>query len=387
MHVHLIDSHRILPSADPENLNELTSQCVKCGLCLPHCPTYALYNKESESPRGRIAIIEGMLAGRISNTPKPLLDCLQCGACEQACPSQVQVVDLIDHCHNKQSLSWAKFAAKHSKWLSKLARLAQHTPGNSTLARINRALKPLSPAPSPGIYNPQGTAGRIALQLGCITRSHQGKVLGDLLFLLTILDYRVDIPAAQPCCGALAQHTGSRQLAKVQVDTNHQAFAGQTQVLSIASACTSQLQKASVPGAADLYQFLAKAAWERIGIAPLKAKAALWIPCTQMQADGSWIGMIEVLKQIPLLEVQVLDRGFGCCGAGGTQILSNRQQATQLRQPILHQLTDLQPTYLLSSNVGCTLHLAEGLLDAPQAPQVLHPVSLLAQQVRTASMG
>jgi len=73
--------------------------CVHCGLCLPACPTYAQNGLEADSPRGRIYLMKGMADGKIQPTPAVLnhLDlCLDCRACETACPSGVQYGKLIE---------------------------------------------------------------------------------------------------------------------------------------------------------------------------------------------------------------------------------------------------------------------------------------------------
>ncbi|MGB1427236.1 MAG: 4Fe-4S dicluster domain-containing protein, partial [Cycloclasticus sp.] len=65
--------------------------CVKCGLCLPHCPTYTLSQNENESPRGRLALIQGWSEGQLelSDTLTQHIDnCLTCRACEKMCPAQ-----------------------------------------------------------------------------------------------------------------------------------------------------------------------------------------------------------------------------------------------------------------------------------------------------------
>ena len=68
------------------------AQCVHCGLCLQHCPTFVATGLETESPRGRLYLIKAMAEGLVEPTPNAIghLDmCLQCRNCEAVCPSGV----------------------------------------------------------------------------------------------------------------------------------------------------------------------------------------------------------------------------------------------------------------------------------------------------------
>src|SRR5690349_23738306 len=83
--------------ADPR-LQELADQCVMCGLCLPHCPTYRISLDEAESPRGRIALARWIASGRLAPDRAALrhLDqCLACLSCEKVCPSEVRYGEII----------------------------------------------------------------------------------------------------------------------------------------------------------------------------------------------------------------------------------------------------------------------------------------------------
>ena len=85
-------------AANAEAVVQLADQCVMCGLCLPHCPTYVLAQDEAESPRGRIALAKAVATGTIpvsESVLKHLDQCLGCLACETACPSNVQYENLL----------------------------------------------------------------------------------------------------------------------------------------------------------------------------------------------------------------------------------------------------------------------------------------------------
>src|SRR3954452_16095215 len=78
---------------------ELFLDCVHCGLCTSACPTYVELGDENDSPRGRIYLMRAVTDGRIplDGSVKGHLElCLDCRACESACPSGVQYGKLIE---------------------------------------------------------------------------------------------------------------------------------------------------------------------------------------------------------------------------------------------------------------------------------------------------
>src|SRR5690349_9742530 len=78
---------------------QLVDDCVHCGFCLPACPTYLLWGREADSPRGRIYLMRAGLEGRAAFTDayrQHFDTCLGCMACMTACPSGVRYDRLIE---------------------------------------------------------------------------------------------------------------------------------------------------------------------------------------------------------------------------------------------------------------------------------------------------
>ena len=72
--------------------------CMRCGMCLPTCPTYKETFLETASPRGRVALIRKLQEGELDQSER-LLEylslCLDCQACASACPCGVNAGELV----------------------------------------------------------------------------------------------------------------------------------------------------------------------------------------------------------------------------------------------------------------------------------------------------
>src|SRR5688572_1239751 len=108
-------------NASPMQLDPRTYQralsCVHCGLCLPACPTYTETGNEADSPRGRIQLMRGLAEGNIQATEsvrKHLDLCLDCRACETACPSGVVYHELIEETRTRFAQEDAKTGGKRT---------------------------------------------------------------------------------------------------------------------------------------------------------------------------------------------------------------------------------------------------------------------------------
>lgn len=363
----------------------LADRCVQCGLCLPHCPTYQLDRSEAESPRGRIAYVRAVATGQLAPSAAGdthLDHCLGCRRCESACPAGVRFGELLVGARAEQARR-NPLPARTGALLALLARPRLLARLVALRGHLGRALPaawrgPLPPAPAP-VALPRSDAGQatpVALFTGCIARPYESPARAALARLLAAAGQRVVVPGDQGCCGAAAAHAGDASGAKKLAAANRAAFAGQANVLCLATGCQDTLAR-SLDGVAPAEDALV--ALERVaGTLRFRTPAhrvALHLPCTQRSVVRSDGALRRLLARVPGLDLVELP-DTGCCGAAGLHQLSEPARAAALRAPLLDALAASGARELLSANIGCRLHLAGGTTIP-----VRHPIEFLAEHL------
>lgn len=389
----------------------LADQCVMCGLCLPHCPTYRLERHEAESPRGRIAMARLVASGQLApsaSTIAHLDHCLGCLACEVVCPSGVRYEQIL--VHSRALLEPSRPASlRRWRWLHDPARLrflarigrplqafrwapwlGRLLPGTSRLGRILREMpRPPEnlPAPKPRQAS-MPPRGSLTLFAGCLGQVLDRDTLDAAHSLLVALGYRVIEPAGSPCCGALALHAGDAEDAARQAHHTRGVLEASPAdaVLVSASGCLRSLRDHTMQGSTlrveDVLAFLA--ADDQIAslrFRPLPRRVAVMVPCSQIANGAGSAPIKSLLSRIPQLEVQLMPEQPRCCGAAGNYFIENPNQADRLRGEKLDQLDALKADLVLTSNIGCRISLDNGLRHQGRNIPVLHPLTLLARQL------
>ena len=411
-----------------DHILALADRCVKCGLCLPQCPTYNLTANENESPRGRIALIQGWLTGQLAPTKiltTHLDQCLLCRRCERVCPSQVSYGEIIDKSkallssESKRPFSLQDYITHNSiklllnkrisTRLINTLRLLQKT-GVIFFATKSGLLKALGfqrlisylpklnkPIKTQGFYPAEknsATQGNVALFTGCLSKQLDPQTVSASIKLLNRLGYGVYVPEQQVCCGALHLHEGNAKQAGKLAQTNIHTFNQQDNIVAIVSlvnGCTSQLREYSTlntpenftPEVRDIIEFLSQAEWPNdLKLKPLGKIVALQIPCSLQNVLRAEDNLMTLLQRIPDIKLPPESIFNQCCGAAGSYFLRFPQISNQLKNIAVDKLEQSRPELIISSNLGCALQLKAGLKQHKKGIDVIHPVLLLEQQLQ-----
>lgn len=399
--------------------------CVHCGLCLPACPTYTQTFNEADSPRGRIQLMLALSDGAIQPTQSVMkhLDlCLDCRACETACPSGVVYHELIEETRQRNKsesnrfLHWMFFNVlvhpARLKFALLPARILQRLRLSSLFRLLPARLQKMQQMmPASGLIWPKRLPERVdstttarksvGLLAGCI-----GSVLFDqtnrkAVELLTASGAEVHVPRNQDCCGAIHHHNGAHDGASERAKRNVDAFLPVNGkpvdvITTTIAGCGAMLREYGAllrddPKYAtrasefsskvrDISEVLLELALPEMEH-PVNETVTYHDACHLLHAQGVGVAPRALLSKIPGLKIVPLPESDICCGAAGTYNLTQPEMASDLADRKLRNIASTGASICVTGNVGCAMHIQSRANARAQGLCVVHTVDLLHRAV------
>lgn len=432
---HTGDKHALhVLNLDPRTYSR-SLDCVHCGLCLPACPTYTQTGLEADSPRGRIQLIKGLADGRIDATASVVehLDlCLDCRACETACPSGVVYHELIEEARARLNVARPqsiadrivetmflhvftqplrlKLALLPARILQRIGlwNLINDSPLSKLLPKKLDKMRQMLPTQGPvwektldTFYPAKAPDGvrkaRVAFLAGCVGSVLFQHVNRMTIQLLQHAGCDVIVPANQACCGAIHHHAGqvdyAMGLARLNIDALTPADGEPVDyVINNISGCGAMLKdyahllrddpayaaraQAFVNKTRDISQVLVElkpARPERTLIRTVTYHDACHLAHGQKvtAAPRELLNWIKGLTIIPLRESDM------CCGAAGTYNLTQPDMARDLAERKIRHIQNTSARICITGNVGCAMQIQSEAERMGVELHVAHPVALL----------
>jgi len=410
----------------------LIDQCVHCGFCLPACPTYVLWGREADSPRGRIYLMKMASDGETAVTPnwvEHIDTCLGCVSCMTACPSGVDYGKLIEatraqiervHRRPLGEIRYRRVLFELFPWPDRLRLLwyllaAYQRSGLQALVRglgllkllppQMRAMEALAPKLAPRqkiaeVTPAQGTERlRVGLMLGCVQREFLSEVNAATVRTLAAEGCEVVSPPEQPCCGALMVHAGEETpalvLARRMIDVFEEAAVDV--IVTNAGGCGSNVKDYGHLLRDDLkYAERAKRFSEKCKDVtevldelgpravrhPLNLRVVYHDSCHLQHALKVRTQPRSLLAAIPGLELVEIPEGSICCGSAGIYNLVQPKTADELADRKAALIAPNRPDAVATGNPGCMLQIGAALARSGHATPVLHTIQLVDASIR-----
>ena len=405
------------------------AHCVHCGLCLNHCPTYKLWGLEADSPRGRIRQIVLVDQGRLplgDSFVKHIDQCLDCRACETACPSGVEYGKLVEAARaqieqNYRRPYFSRLARDfvfrgllpYPGRIAILARLlyVYQRSGLQSLVRATGILhllgladreKLLPPIDSRFFFSKLGRTypavghrrARVALFAGCVAQVSFSALHEATIRVLTANGCEVVVPAGQTCCGALAAHAGVRDVARSLARVNLGIFLGDEfdAVITNAAGCGSTLKEYEHLFAAgttehdkahafrkkmrDVTEFLADLGLSA-HLAALPMRVTYQDSCHLLHGQKVREAPRKLLRSIPGLELVEMAMADYCCGSAGSYNVTETQTSLALLAEKMKHARATNAPVIVTANPGCLLQMRAGAEIHSTGQEVVHVMELL----------
>ena len=380
---------------DGEAAEAILRKCVHCGFCTATCPTYQLLGDELDGPRGRIYLMKQVLEGATpTRTTQLHLDrCLTCRNCETTCPSGVQYGHLVDIGRKIVDAKVPRPATERA--LHWLLREGLTSPLFGPAMALGKLARPLLPAalkdkvpgaspPRAKLWPRRAHPRKVLMLAGCVQPAMLPNINSATARVLDAAGIQTLVADSAGCCGALRTHLGDQAGGLADMRRNIDAWwplvsAGTVEAIVMnASACGAAAKDYGHALAADP-AYAAKA--RRIAeltrdlsellpdiVAALKprltqavaGKLAFHPPCTLQHGQQLRGGVEAGLRELGFDVAVAMNEAHLCCGSAGTYSVLQPTLSHQLRDRKLLNLAELQPTAIVSANIGCIQHLQSG---------------------------
>lgn len=411
---------------------EDVNYCIRCGLCLSVCPTYKHSLRETESPRGRVALVAKAIEGELDltrNFKDHMYRCLDCLACNEICPVGIKPADLclearhaIHQATPVPPLKPILFRGIFPRTglleiLTKPVALYERT----GLRKAANALGVTKVLPSqlrdmermlPQKLPLRGTRhqlanivvargerrAHVAYFLGCVQGVMMAEGCKATVEVLAENGCDVVIPANVKCCGMPMVGYGFKDEARDMARHNIDLLLGLNvdAIITDCATCGSSLKEyphwlADDPDYAerarqfatkvrDISEFLVE-----IGIRPPKGKVDARVtyhdPCHLCRAQGIREQPREMLRAsgVELVEMEGADT---CCGSAGTQLITHYHTSVGVLETKMDRVAATEAEIVASGCPGCQMQLTVGAKRKGLDTKVVHPSQLLAQAYR-----
>jgi glycolate oxidase iron-sulfur subunit len=405
------------------------SRCVHCGLCLNHCPTYRLWHQEADSPRGRIRQMQLVDDGRLQlgdGFVTHIDRCLDCRACETACPSGVEYGKLVELARAQIEQQYTRPLASrvardfvyrrllpYPRRIARAARLLRiyQRSGLAAFARGTGILKLLGLddrerllpkidrefffAELGRTFPAQGARrARVAFFAGCVAQVTFSELNHATIRVLQANGCEVVVPAAQVCCGALPAHAGVREVARDLARSNFAAFPVENfdAIITNAAGCGSTLKEYTHLFAAGdpAHEQAAKFAAKMRDVTEFLAELGLAAPMRSLPlrvtyqdschlAHGQKVREAprKLIRAVPGVEMVEMPLADQCCGSAGVYNVTQTDTSLELLALKMESVGATKSQAIVTANPGCILQLRAGAAIHRTGHEVLHVVELL----------
>lgn len=417
------------------DMDELLN-CMRCGFCLPACPTYIETNfDEKHSPRGRISLMKAVADGMIEfdDDVEEALDlCLGCRACEPACPAGVNYGMLLEDARDiiwqNKNQSLPVKAIRNTVFdglfphqnrmvnLSGLLSFYQRSGLQKTvrkigfmklfpenLAQMERVL-PVIPKRKAMKNRPEFLQADSAKQTtvaffsGCLMDTMFMETNDATLKLLQMAGCDVVIPKNQGCCGALHGHSGEKAKAIQLAKKNIEAFEGTNAdyIVTNAGGCGgfligydhllahdhewSERAKVFTGKLKDISEILVDLDFHKLHLLKLPGTVFTYQDsCHLRNVMKTSYAPRTLLAAIANAEFREMPEADRCCGSAGIYNIVEPEMSMQILDHKMMHVQSVQPGIIVTANPGCLLQMKLGIERAglQEKVQALHIADVL----------